>query len=70
MLQSNMSFPYLEQEIDGEVFLDLPDEQIKLLVPKIGPQTKMLRRRQMIRKDSNMVCAIILQVHDYLKINI
>ncbi len=45
----------IDQEIDGEVFLELPDDQIRMLVPKVGPQTKMLRKRQILRNNTNMV---------------
>ena len=34
-----------ENEVDGEAFLLLSDDQIKALVPPIGPQMKLIAKR-------------------------
>ncbi len=36
----------IENEVDGEAFLLLTEEQLKFLVKAIGPQMKLINRRE------------------------
>ena len=39
-------FVYAENEVGGEAFLLLKEEQIKQLIPAIGPQVKLLQKHK------------------------
>ena len=55
LLSGTNANTHTEQEIDGESFLELSNEHIQILVPKIGPQSKLIKRRNLLRAQQPQV---------------
>lgn len=64
-MYSLVSVYHLENEVDGEAFLLITEDQIKTLVPAIGAQMKLIMKRKNILSQDRLrfkVCISFLDM--------
>ncbi len=58
LVRNRQILSLLENEVDGEAFLLLTDEQIKTLVKAIGAQMKLIKKRNNLNASNHQVSHI------------
>ena len=48
----------LDNEVDGEAFLLLTDDQIRMLVKALGPQMKLIKKKTLLNTSTHQVSAL------------